>query len=466
MADFNASVSLNVNPPDPNQGLNTLNKIMQLGSAGLGIQQQKQALQTGQSIQQSAQAKAQIDTQSAKENQALAGLMSDPVKNGIVDQDGNPTPDAQKIVMQAAPTTGSQHYENIVSAATKKVAFNSAVNNLRSSERAELGQTIAGVTARAEQPSDIIDAIDNLVASKKGTPEAGNYQTIANTAKQAITHMAKQTQGGNPPPPGKEPWKIGAANIASSIAGITPTAQNTGAGLVNRDPVLGGLSQPPGGATGSAINPTPPQVAGATKRQTETGNADIDTSNLVVAAQKDARTNIDLTKRIDQLADIVSPGALPAKVSSGLGALGLQDINQARTELEKDLGRLRGSAGARAGSDSRAAEVLSGLPTAQTPTQTIHQAMDVTRGTARQDLALGQLREKNSAATKGQMNGFQGDYAHATAAASPLMHEYYALSPEEQVGFFQRNFKTKEQAKAFRAQAESVKRLSPDVTGQ
>jgi hypothetical protein len=92
--------------------------------------------------------------------------------------------------------------------------------------------------------------------------------------------------------------------------------------------------------------------------------------------------------------------------------------------------------------------------------------MDMTRGFARQDLALGSLREKAAKATGGQMNGFQGDYAHATAAASPLMHEYLALSPQEQVGFFQRNFKTKDQAKAFRAQAESVKKLSPDVVGQ
>jgi hypothetical protein len=153
--------------------------------------------------------------------------MSDPVKNGIVDQDGNPTPDAQKIVMQAAPTTGSQHYENIVSAATKKVAFNSAVNNLRTDERAEVASTVAGAAAGAQQPSDVTDALDNLVASKKGTPEAAHYQTISDTAKQAITHMAKQTQGGNPPPAGQEPWRQGALNIGRSIL---PAGSTVGSG--------------------------------------------------------------------------------------------------------------------------------------------------------------------------------------------------------------------------------------------
>jgi hypothetical protein len=251
MADVNSQVALGINAQDPNQGLNTLSKIMGLGQQGLAIRGQ-------QSQNQSLAAKATIDTQTAKENQALAGLMSDPIKNGLVDQNGSPTKDAQTIIMQAAPTTGSQHYENLVNAATKKVAFNSSVNSLRTSERAELGQAIAGVTARAESPSDITDAIDALVASKKGTPEETNYSTIAETAKAAINHLANQTKGSNAPVPGKEPWRMGAANIATSISGTGPAAQNTGAGVVNRDPVTGALTQPPGAATGSAINPTIP----------------------------------------------------------------------------------------------------------------------------------------------------------------------------------------------------------------
>jgi len=35
MADYNASVALGINPPDPQGGLNTLNKIMELGQRGL-----------------------------------------------------------------------------------------------------------------------------------------------------------------------------------------------------------------------------------------------------------------------------------------------------------------------------------------------------------------------------------------------------------------------------------------------
>ena len=61
MSDYNASVALGINAPDPQGGLNTLNKIMGLGSAGLGIQAQKQGLvgQAAQVQQESLKARSQ-----------------------------------------------------------------------------------------------------------------------------------------------------------------------------------------------------------------------------------------------------------------------------------------------------------------------------------------------------------------------------------------------------------------------
>ena len=256
------------------------------------------------------------------------------------------------------------------------------------------------------------------------------------------------------------------ADVLGQRSQQNPQAVNTGAGLVNRAAGTGEISAPPGAPPGSALNPTPSQVAGATVRQTGTGNADLDTSNMVVSAQRDAKANIDLTKRIDQLADLVKPGQVPAKVSAGLSALGISDIGSARQELVKDLARVKANLSARAQSDTRAGPILEMIPDDVKNTDVIHNAMDFTRGTSRQDLALGALREKVAKETKGQLNGFQGEYAHAVSAASPLMHEYAALSPQEQVEFFKRNFKTKEQARAFRDQVEAVKKRSPDVLGQ
>lgn len=457
MADYNPSVALGINSPDPQQGLNTLSKIMSLGQQGLAIRGQQ-----SENITKASQ--ATVAQQSAKENQALAGLMSDPVKNGLVDQDGNPTPDAQKIVMQAAPTTGQDHYEKLVSAATKKVAFNTATNSLLTGDRTELANGIAGVAARAQQPSDITDALDSIVESKKGTPEYGHYQTIAGTMKEAINHLAKQTGGNNPAPPGKEPWRLGAANIASSMGGGAPTAQSTGAGVANRDPILGGLSQPPGGATGSPINPTPPQVAGQTKRQVEGGGSDFDRANQVSAAVAPANQTITITKEIDDLADQVHSGKISQAISKAAASVGMDGSTYARQLLEKDLGRLKATASASAGSDQRQATVLSGFPDATSDNQTIHTAMDYTRGIARQDLARGGLL--NAVKTKdSSLRGFQHADDVLTGSTDPLMHEFQALkTPAERVGFYKRNFSSPAQAQEFRDKVAGMGHLN--VIGQ
>jgi hypothetical protein len=448
-------VGAQIQPPNPMSGINTISGI-------IGLQQQQQNLQTGQYQQQAAQAQAQQSQQKNQELQAAQQLVVNAAKQGdfrLPNGDFDRISAANKI-SQIGPYAQEMSGQ-LLTQANELVQNQQAVQNLSSDARAKGAAQLAALATRDPKlgpltPSDGIDALTQLAKdnpslirtaiSMSGAipPNATDAQLRSIFQRASISTMSPE-----------------------GATGLTlPGQATTGAGTVNRSPITGGLSAPPGAPPGSPINPTPPQVAGAIARQTGTGNADIDTSNMVVAGQREARTNIDLTKRIDQLADVVSPGKLPADVSAGLGALGLQNVNQARTELVKDLGRLQTNYTSRAGSDERARTILSGLPTDTTPTQTIHQAMDFTRGSARQDLALGALRQKNAAATNGQMNGFQGDYAHAVGAASPLMHEYLSLSPQDQVGFFQRNFKTKAQAQAFRAQAESVRKMSPDVVGQ
>lgn len=457
MADVNPQVALNVVPPDPQSGLKTLSSIMGLGQQGLAIRGQ-------QSQNQSLAAKATIDTQTANENQALAGLMQDPIKAGIVDQDGNPTKDAQTIIMRAAPTTGSAHTSALLDAATKKVGYNTAVNSLLTQDRTELANGIAGVTARAQSPDDITDAVDQIVASKKGTPEYGNYQTIAGTMKQAITHLAKQNSGSDPAPPGKEPWRVGAANIASSMGGGLPTAQSTGAGVVNRDPILGTLSQPPGAATGSAINPTPPQVAGATAGVVGGVGADRDRANQVSAAVGPANQTVTITKEIDDLADQVHSGKISQAISKAAAAVGMDSTTYARQLLEKDLGRLKATASAGAGTDQRQATVLSGFPDATSDNQTIHTAMDYTRGVARQDLARGNLLNQVKSKDP-SVRGFQHADDVLTGNTDPLMHEFNALkTPAERIGFYKRNFSDPQKAQEFRDKVAGMGHLN--VIGQ
>ena len=428
MADYNPSVALGVNAPDPQGGLKTLSSILGLGQQGLGIRGQ-------QSQNQSLAAKATIDSQNAKENQALAGLMSDPIKNGIVDSDGNPTKDAQTIIMRAAPTTGNDHAEKLLSAANTKVKYNQAVNSLATQDRTELANGLANVAGRAQSPQDLTDTIDSIVESKKGTPEYGRYQTIGGTMKTAINHMAEQTNGSNPPPVGKEPWRTGAANMAASIGGGAPVAQNTGAGVVNRDPILGGLSQPPGAATGSPINPTPPQVAGATTRQVQTGNADVDRANQVSGLVQASSAAIPLTQHIDDLAEQIQSGKFAASISKAAAAVGMSESTYARQVLEKELGQVKSLAIANAGSDARAATIQSGYPDATSDTKTIHTAMDYTRGTFRQNIARGD--QLNSIKDKDpSLRGFQHADDVLSGGTDPLMHEFQALkTPQARMGF-------------------------------
>jgi hypothetical protein len=446
----------------PQNPIAALSSIYGIQQQQLALKQGQQNLQTGQYTQQSAQANAQQDQQKAAEMQAVGNLTKQAYSSGRYKApDGSF--DNQKFaddVAQVAPTYGQGIAKDATMRAGELYKNQQTLTNLTGEQRAALGNAFGAWAADPNfDHSQMTDAVENLRDQYKNVPGVSRLLTSMSSAlpntdgpqfRQALTTAARMAQ-------------------APSAALTTPQGVTNAAGQIqNRMPGTGALSAPQLGP--GASNPASPQVAGATAsaktRAGGSGNADIDASNNVVAAQRDARTNIDLSKRIDQLADVVSPGALPAKVSAGLAALGLTDTNQARSELQKDLGRLRNNFSARAPSDSRAAVALEGLPTDTTPTQTIHQAMDVTRGTSKQDLALGAMRQKNAATTGGNMNGFQGDYAHAVGTASPLMHEYLSLSPQEQVGFFQRNFKTKEQAQAFRAQAQSAKKLSPDVFGQ
>src|ERR1700743_2148483 len=147
MADYNPSVALGINAPDPQGGLNTLNKIMELGQRGLSIQGQK-------SENQVLAAKATEAQQNAKEKMSGAQLLSDPVGNGLVDADGNPTKDAQKIIYQAMPTTGADHYQGILSGAKAKVEFAKAANGLSGDIRNEATGVAAALAADPKVSKD------------------------------------------------------------------------------------------------------------------------------------------------------------------------------------------------------------------------------------------------------------------------------------------------------------------------
>jgi hypothetical protein len=451
-------------PPDPGRGIATLSGI-------LGIKQQQQALETGQATQRSAQAKATVDTQGANENQNLARLLADPVGNGIVDGDGNPTKNAQSIVMRAAPTTGADAYEKVVNAAKSKVEFNGAVNNLRGSERDQVVNALSGPAADPDATYDTLKStLGNLVESKKGTPVYDDYKTIADTTLQGLDHVTnKQKQTGQVIPVGQEAWRTGALNLARGSLGVsgvvgaggiaTPQQATTGAGTVNRVPVTGALTAPPGAAPGSPINPTPVQVAGQTKHEVGAADIDVQRASEVSNLQKQSSAMLPLTNEIDRLAHEISSSKIAGAVTAGLKNLGFADLASARTQLEKDLGLVKGPLAASAGSDSRAAAILEGYPTAETPEKTTHAAMDYIRGSFRQNVARGQLLSRHG------VNGFAAADDEMTRSADPLVHEAAALPPGKPGGFYSRNFGSPEEAQKFKDRVDALKKHTAYIGG-
>lgn len=450
MPDSIPAVGAMVKPPDPNQGFQSLSNIY-------GIQQQKQQLQTGQYLQQTAQAAAQSNVQNTKEKLALASLLRDPVGNGIIDEDGQPTKNAQSIIMGVAPTTGAEHYKSVVDAAKSRLDFVTGANNLNASERLETANAgLAALSNPDAKPKDFDAAMDAFLESKKGTPAEGDFQKITGVLKKAVD--AHATDSKTIAPPGQELWRKSGQALVLALHpdAAVPQISNNAAGQQVYRPNVFGTEQTL--LTGS--NPTSSQVAGATAQSTGGAGIDVDRANTVGGQQQSARAAIELTKQIDHLADEISSGHLAKMISETGNYLGFSSVNEARAALLKNLGQVKGLAIANAGSDSRAATVLEGYPTDTTPAEVTHKAMDYIRGTARQQLARGALLDKHG------QKGFAAADNTLTGTTDPLMHEYISLAPAQRAAFYKRNFSSPQEAQAFKDKVNAVKAHAPGLLGQ
>jgi hypothetical protein len=522
MADFGTPVA---GQQPPQSGLATLQSLMSLKSQAqaqqlqqqalqsgqIGISQQQQNLQTGQSTQQSAQAKAIQDQQVAKETQAGASLLADPVGNGILDASGQPASNAYQKVLQAMPTTGASHYNDLVSAAKTSVDYKKSYTGLRTDQQSIVSSRLAGIAADPKSNlSDIYDGLNAIRATYKGTAAEGDINTLTDSAKTAVDKVAGQNglPGAKQVIMGLSRGGIGNAGItgAGGVATPQPGTMDSGGQILPgaQAPALEGGAFTPAGApiakvltpaerlphqistpggvrnvtpggtmsvpgeAGSAppgglgINPSAPQGAAATG----VAGSNVDRANEVANLQQQSSAAIPLTKRIDELSHEIGSGHLAKMISESGNYLGFSSINEARSQLNKDLGQVKGLAVSKAGSDSRAATILEGYPTDTTPESTVHAAMDYIRGTARQNLARGQLLSQYQKSDPQGLQGFQAADNIVSGQTNPLMHEYQSLkTPQDQAGFFKRNFSSRAEASSFRDQVEALKKHT-SVLGQ
>src|SRR5208282_5486436 len=241
---------------------------------------------------------------------------------------------------------------------------------------------------------------------------------------------------------------VGSVTQIGGAAGAPRRAGSSGGGGVN---VLGG-------AGNLGANPTSTQVQGANVRATGVAGSDIDRANQVADLQQQSSAAIPLTERIDQLSRDINSGKVAKMISESGNYLGFSSINEARSQLNKDLGQVKGIAIQKSGSDSRAGTVLEGYPTDTTPENTIHAAMDYVRGAARQNLARGQLLSQYQKSDPQGLKGFQAADNVLTATTNPLTHEYLSLPKNQQLAFLKRNASTAEEAQAIRDQALAAQR--------
>src|SRR6266404_3903357 len=239
-------------PPDPMKGINTLSGI-------IGIQQQKQALQTGQYQQATAQAEAQQAQQKNRELQAAQALSIQGAKSGAyTNPDG--TFNRQKMandITQVAPTYGQPVATQLLSQANEVVANQQAHQKLTVDRKAEIGNAFQALAADpALDNTKFIDAIETLRQQHPNDPEFSRMLTSMSTHMpgQADTQTLRKLAAG---------W----SSAATGESQLAPTTNAAGQ-IINRNKMTGELSsagvQGKGSGGGMGLNPSTPIVSAAT----------------------------------------------------------------------------------------------------------------------------------------------------------------------------------------------------------
>ena len=427
------------NKYDPMQGINMLSGV-------LGIQQQQQQLQI-------AQGEAQKSQQLMHERQSIQQMMhsgKDDQGQSIIGEDGSPDP--AKILPalgRMAPLSGQQFAQGILKTHTDKLGLQEASRALDINHRNALQGMVQSVAAGMD-PQEAVSTMRDYV---KQHPEAAPTEKYMEGFVQHIGNAKDPDQRAHLAQSLASMMQPGQAVETRPQNASVQTAKGSLQGAVA--PAVAGGAFSPSTFTQRGIGPTEQpgylaQAAAAGSYGGGTATSDVQRANEVGADLKGASNTIRLSKQVDELAKAINSGGAAKDVSKALQYLGFGSLAEARTQLQKDLGQLRGVVASRAGSDARASEVLEGYPTDTTPENTIHYAMDYIRGSARQTIARGDLLQQYKKKDPQALSGFQAADNALVSHTDPLMHEFMALGPEERAGFYRRNFKSAQEAQAFK----------------
>lgn len=250
MPDMYAPVATQIKPPDSSQAINTMTGI-------LGLQQQRQALQTGQYQQQSAQANAQMTQQDAQ-NRAAAGsffknfdIAKHHGDDGTLDLDSALTSDEFKATGDSAPEIA----KSLLSIKNSQLAAKTSLAGLNGTLRDQFSSQVAGLAQDADVKSGnqtgrgkVLDAIDQFgQTSPDAKRVAGIYsQVLQNTPPekmgQALQNLQLQARSAGEQLPTPTTVDTGAqiqpGSVAPGTGAITPAGPPINKGIAPGAQVL------------------------------------------------------------------------------------------------------------------------------------------------------------------------------------------------------------------------------------
>lgn len=462
MADFGSPVAQNVSVSP----LQSLSSLLSLKQQQLGLQQQALAIQGAQQDVQTKTAQATQATISASQQKALSQVNWSQFQNEDGSMDLNRASD---VALSVAPNEGPGFIQRLGAMSEQSVKTRQAALGLNQEYQDKLRSIFGTWSAGDGNTSDLAVQLEQFRDSLPENSKGAVQQIMDHTLQ--VMGMPDLLSG-KP----KTPQDQKAAALAFSRAGLSPEGVSGAGGIATpitgtqydkngklvgtaQSRTTGAVSTPPNQGVEVGLGPTqqiPYQASlaaatsGAGARATGTAGIDVQRANMVSSNIQPSVTAIDLTHQIDALSDQIHSGKFAEAISQAAAAAGEKADTYARQILVKDLGQLKTTATKNSPSDESRMTILSGYPDSSSDPQTIHTAMDLIRGSFKQNLARGQLLNSYQK-THPDLSGFQQADDAFTSKYGPLETEFQSLkTPQERIGFYQRNFRSKEEAAAFK----------------
>jgi hypothetical protein len=442
-------------PPNTQGSLQSLSGI-------LGLQQQQQALQTGQYTQASALANSQQDQQKNQELQAAQTLALQGAKSGkYTNPDG--TLNRQKMsddISTVAPTYGQPIATQLLSQANEIVQNQKTHQELSTAQQQQMGNTFLGLAGDANlDNSKIINAVGNL-RSNNTNPDFNRMldSMLTHIPPNANSQQLQKLMAGwGAASTGQSQVDAGTVNTGGAIV---PTTSNKFTGQTQ----IGGTA---GKSAPTTLNPAQQpgylQTAAAASTSGGAGAANDETaySQIQQAGSKSKQIS-SMADDIVALSKQVQTGPMSAGAASkfatlaqslGMSNAGPDTWEAKRQVLGKMAAQLRIQANMANGAntDAARADVESAYPNPdQMAPGAVQEAARYVKGLAQVNQARLNNADRFRQANNGSSLGVRAVDNQFTQNADPKAFVYDSLQPgQERQQFLKSHFTTPEQLREF-----------------